>query len=137
MKEKWEHRSLCSGVEEKYSITLIDYYTATRELRFNVILSSPGHRLIVSFVVSSSYSTYIGPLRNNRIRELEKRLGKGFFHEKIFFEATNSDFLKWIYEDSCTISEGLKLKHFCFVDNRMFLDIATMTEEPEIKKIPH
>jgi hypothetical protein len=135
MKEKWIHKPLSEEKDNKYSIFFIDDFAPTRNFRFDVILTSPKKRLMVSFIASNSYSTYIGPLRNQKVKELEQKLGNGFFDEKVFFEAKNSDFLRWLSTNSSTISDFFELRHFTFIDDNMVLDIATPTEEPEITEI--
>jgi hypothetical protein len=135
IKEQWIHIPINLGCKEKYFIDIIEKYAATKELRFNVILSGSKRKAVVEFVSVTSYFMYSGPLRDKKVRELEEHLGKGFFDGKVFFEAINSDFLKWLSKNSSTISDFMKLKHFAFIDDNMILDIATPTEDPMIKKI--
>jgi hypothetical protein len=137
MNEKWIHKPLDQESENKYSIYLIDDFAATKDFRFDVILYLATHNngLIISFIASNSYSTYFGPLRDQKVKELEQKLGSGFFDGKIFFEVINSDFLQWLSKNSSTISDFMELRHFVFVDDNMFLDIATPTEEPKVTTI--
>jgi len=68
------------------------------------------------------------------IFDLKNTYGGDFYGNWTFFKVENSSYLKWLSEQSCTVTDHLNLQHICCITEDSILDIAT-SYEPEISLI--
>ncbi len=65
------------------------------------------------------------------LHDLSSRYGGDFYGNWSFFKITNSDYLKWISEKSCTVSDYLPFQHFCIIGGNEIIDVLAQ-KEPEV-----
>lgn len=83
-----------------------------------------------SWAHRKSYETF----RLNLVSQLSKQYGSEFYVEWSFFKIDNSNYLKWLSEESNRWTDKLKLNHFVIIGVDFIMDIIA-TEEPQIKAV--
>lgn len=133
MVEEWTKWEPITGLSAKYYIDSISYNNEG----FKVLLSeahNPKKQVVIFFengveVYRSADETY----RYRLFLDLSEKYGD--LHGKwTFFKVTNSLFLKWISEQSCTISDDRELIHYSLITGNDVLDIADPLE-PKVEII--
>lgn len=134
---KWEPAKNLSG---KYEIIKIVH---TPNI-FYITLFDIDNNKKIKIVFRHSIDTYritYETFRCNTISYLHEQYGPDFYSRWTFFKITNSKYLKWLSEESCTISDSMPFTHFCILTSETLVDIVTGYEpkvefftEPELKK---
>ena len=134
MQEKWSQWKPLENVANEYYIKSI---TITGK-EFVILLEDARTD---SPQVSISYPTFINNFRSNEeafrlltISYLKEKYGVKFYSEWTFFKIENSQYLKWISEQSYGISDGCKLNHFCILTDDEFFDFVS-SSEPKVEFI--
>lgn len=63
---------------------------------------------------------------------LSQKYGTNFYTEWTFFKIENSDYLNWIYKESCIANQSNELVHFCLMAMDDILDIVA-DYEPNVE----
>lgn len=66
--------------------------------------------------------------------DLSEQYSDDFYADWSFFKVTNSEYLRWLSEKSCTWSDQIQFIHFCILGGDEVIDIVT-NYEPEVKII--
>jgi hypothetical protein len=136
--EKWIKKPYPAAFSGKYSISSVNDCAFKESCEFDVILASSENfekKIVVSFGCIISHSNFLSLSRNKKVEKIEKEFGIGFFDGKSFFEIFNSEYAKWLAKNSGGIFEESELRHFSFVDKKMFLNILSIHGPKEIKQV--
>jgi len=136
MSEKWTLWKPIPNLEDKYFIeSMCDMMDG-----FHIIFA-PGERgsraKKVKFFFEGSVTAFRiteEGCRVETIAYLDITYQENPYADWTFFKVENSSYLKWLSEQSSTISDHLNLQHICCITDDSFLDIATRYE-PEISFI--
>ncbi len=60
--------------------------------------------------------------------DLSDRYGGDFYGNWSFFKITDSDYLKWISDKSCTVSDRFPFQHYCIIGGDEVVDILSQSE---------
>lgn len=66
--------------------------------------------------------------------DLSERYGDDFYVGWSFFKVTNSDYLKWLSEQSCSLTNEFSFIHFCIFGGDKVIDVLARYE-PKVKFI--
>ena len=69
--------------------------------------------------------------RQYTVAKLNAQYGVDFYAKWTFFKIENSDYLKWISEESYGMYDNLEWRHFCILTDNEILDIIAVYE-PEV-----
>ncbi len=127
MTETWTQWKPINGLYRKYDIDeIVDNKTG-----FMVILSeleTQSKKIKIHFKESvESYCCADETLRCAIIADLHTRYGTAFYGDWTFFTVTDSHYIRWLSEQSCTISDGMALVHFSILAANTILDIAAIS----------
>lgn len=132
MSEKWIRWEPIKNLARKYYIESI---AESIEDPFKVILSDAGNKgknVLISFSNGvRAYRSTDKPYALDTIHFLVKTYDKDFYVDWAFFKIENSEYLKWLSEKSCGISDYQHLIHFCILAADSIVDIA-VDYEPTI-----
>lgn len=90
--------------------------------------------LEVIFDSTWAYRTTDETLRLNLSTQLSQKYGTEFYANWSFFKIENSNYMKWLLEQSGGYAEEFNLKHFVIMGSDFIVDIAA-AEEPKFKII--
>lgn len=125
MSEKWIRWEPIEGLLANYDIDAI----LDLEEGLKIILKCDQKQVNVFFKNgAASYIKTDETLRCYLIGSLSKQYGRDFYASWTFFKVENSEYLQWLEEQSCTISQGYDLQHFVFMTDDSILDVATSGE---------
>lgn len=131
MSEQWTRWEPIEGLLSTYDIDAV--FDTSEGLK--VILECSQKKVAVFFKNgAASYIKTDETLRYKKIIELSEKYDGNFYANWTFFKVKNSEYLKWLEEQSCTISQGYDLQHFCFMTDDSILDVAT-SGEPIVEHI--
>jgi hypothetical protein len=133
MQEKWTQWKPLENLANEYYIKSITI--AGKE--FKILL---GDARADSPDVCVSYTDYfISEFRSNSetfrlstISYLDEKYGGKFYSEWTFFKIENSEYLKWLSEQSYGISDDCRLIHFCILTDDEFFDFIA-SDEPKVE----
>ena len=131
MFEQWQKWIPVENLSNKYYLkNIIDIQD------FKIILSDMQNSKIEVFFENSvfSYKRSIGSFSEELINDISEKYGTEFIKNWTFFKVSNSEYIKWLSEQSLGISIPYELKHFSFICSNCILDIAS-TYEPEVRTI--
>lgn len=137
MLEEWTRWQPVQGLGPKYFIDSIsDNLDGLQIILFEK--RAKKERVIITFEDSvDGYIRMDETYRYKLILDLGEKYGLDFYGDWTFFKVTNSSFLKWISEQSCTISDHRHLIHFSILAGDSVLDIVSGLEpKVEIIKLP-
>ncbi len=63
--------------------------------------------------------------------DLSDKYGDDFYSNWSFFKITDSDYLKWLSDKSCTVSDTLSFQHYCIIGGDEVVDVLSQ-KEPEV-----
>lgn len=134
MVETWIQWRPIEGLARKYDIEEVVH----NNTGFNVVLcdiSKRNSKLEIHFEDwVEAYRCADETLRCRVIVDLDKQYGTKFYGDWTFFIVTNSLYIKWFSEQSCTISDGIELVHYSILAANTVLDIAAISK-PRVRKI--
>lgn len=131
MQEQWMRWEPIKGLLANYDI---DAIFDTQE-GLKIILECNQKKVSVLFKNgAASYIKTDETLRYKKICELSEKYEGNFYASWTFFKVENSEYLKWLEVQSCTISQGYQLQHFSFMTDDSILDVAT-SGEPIVEDI--
>lgn len=129
MKKNWERWEPISGLKDKYNIDSVE---DTLMDGFKITLSEccdKGKRVAVTFkngIFAHRETHEIFRLATYKL--LDDNYGKDFYEKWTFFKVTNSSYLKWLSEQSYTLSDVYSVTHYSFLAGNVMLDIAHVNE---------
>lgn len=128
MNEQWVKWEPINGLSAKYYIDSV-----SDSLKGFQIVLSDSHdekqKILITFKNSvDAYRNTDETYRTNTISTLDEEYGTNFYGDWTFFKVMDSSYLKWLSEESCTISDSRNLKHFSFVAVNSILDVVTNYE---------
>ena len=134
MTEQWIRWEPISGLADKYEIESIsDTFD-----RFTVILSDlkdEEKKVKVTFEGSvDAYRAVNESFRLKTFSELHEKYGVDFYGWWTFFKVADSEYLKWLSEQSYGISDAYSMIHFSFFGVETVLDVLT-NYEPKVELI--
>lgn len=121
--EKWTRWEPINGLSGQYSL---DYF-AWSEKGFVVELISGKKEERIQIL----FDEYIDAFRYTN-ESFYLKLPGDFYGEWNFFKATNSEYLKWLSEKSCTLSDRMHFIHFCILGGDEVIDIVA-NYEPKVR----
>ncbi len=132
--ERWEPLpSLCT----KYSLEKI-----IEEGEVSIVLS--GHknetsRILLKISRLFAYTVTKNSFDDKLFNDLQEKYGPEFHTTWTFFKVNNSDFIKWIDQESSTIAsswarEEKPMQHFCLITMEEVIDIMVYGE-PKITRL--
>lgn len=131
MKEKWQQWIPLSHLEEKYYIESI----SESKNGFEVILANAkksSKKILILFANSvNAFRNTNETFRLVTIDYLNKNYDVNFYSNWTFFKVENSEYIKWLSEQSHGISASYGVMHFSIVTDEQILDFAC-TYEPTV-----
>lgn len=131
MQEQWTRWEPIEGLALKYYVEAI---TDDIEGGFKIILSNINNRkntVHVHFKDSAyAYSSANERFRRKTINTLSKHYGPDF-HKWTFFKVTNSEYIKYLSEESYGWSDVFGFIHFSFIAADSIVDVID-NYEPEV-----
>lgn len=134
MNEIWARWEPISGLSQKYHVESIqDDMNIFRARLYDEYFSVK--RVDITFHDQvDAYRRTDETLRSQVVLDLDKYYGHGFYATWTLFKVTNSKYIKWLSEESCTISNHMPLMHFVILAADSLVDIVT-TYEPEVEHV--
>jgi|ERR1700733_3048098 len=135
MHEKWTRWEPIKNLSKHYYVKSISD-TFSGGLKIKLIDDrDPEKKVLVSWPNSvdayrKTYETFTLLTLSN----IDKQYGENF-KGWTFFKIENSEYLKWISEQSCKITDSFNLKHFCIYSTEEMVDVLSCVE-PEVSIIP-
>ena len=133
MQEQWIKWEPLQGLSEKY---YIDCIVDSIE-DFSVLLSDYNNEKKIKIIFKNSVDAYRSTDESYRLKtinDLDKEHGLDFYVKWSFFKVLNSDYIKWLSQESFKISDYSSFTHFSIVAADSILDIVT-NYEPRIEFI--
>ena len=136
MLEKWIKWKPISCLNNKYYIESIKH----DKNGFIIILehcNEYNQKKQIKIIFDGPIESYRYCDEHCRIELLEKLNGKygaQFYLDWRYFIVENSEYLKWLEQESCTIVSCLEVKHYVFIDNDCILDVV-VSFNPKIEVI--
>ncbi len=134
MQEQWIRWEPVAGLSEKYSIVSI-----TGKIEgFWIILSSAkpeGKSIRLEFLgTPESYQTTDIHYMSSRMNKLQQQYGATFFTEWTFFKVLNSEYAKWVSDESFGFIQLEGLLHVVLIGTNSIVDMITPSEPQVIFK---
>ncbi len=122
------------GLSERYFIaefheTLDEFWI----LLLDINDRSSGLRVIFEGYVYS-YRCVDEGCRVKTVSMLDALYGDQFYSKWTFFTVENSEYLRWLSNESDTWSDAVEMKHFAFITPDVIFDIA-ITYEPRVELV--
>jgi hypothetical protein len=135
MQEAWNRWEPVNNLAKKYSIESITESIADK---FKVILidsDNKSKKVLIAFAdgIDAHRSTNESYVLST-LTYLKSRYGSDFYTEWTFFKIENSNYLKWMSEQSYGITQDCHFTHFCILSSDSMLDIIA-PYEPKITLI--
>lgn len=134
MQEQWTRWEPIVGLAGKYYLeSIADTFDGFKAFFFD----AKNHNKKIQVIFEDSVHSYIRTdesCRSDLIFRLKNQYGSEFYATWTFFKVTNSEYLRWLSEQSCTFSDYLKMQHFSFITMDFILDIVT-NYEPRVEFI--
>ena len=125
MIEKWTRWEPIDNLQSKYYLVFI----IDDEDGLKLIFESNYRKLKIFFENGvSSYIKTDEALRSALIKTFNKNYEPSFYGDWTFFKVENSQYLKWLSDQSNTLSDYYKLNHFACVTDEFIIDIAASGE---------
>jgi len=133
MTDDWEQWKPISGLLVHYDISsLVDkggglFISLVEAKRIGEEFNANSHVQILfnrTFAYRNTYETY----RYKLILELSEKYGTTFYADWKLFKVHNSSYVKWISDESCTISDDMELMHFAFITDDVILEVLATCE---------
>ncbi|MGB8467511.1 MAG: hypothetical protein WCE21_00755 [Candidatus Babeliales bacterium] len=134
MQEQWSRWEPIQGLAKKYDLDLLE----DSDKCFRIMLSdedSKSRVLVVFEHWTEAYRNADETYRYKLICDLVEKYGE-HFHGWTFFEVDNSDYVKWLFEQSYGLAEGRNLKHFSFICSNHVIDVIAFSA-PTVELIPY
>lgn len=132
MQEKWTQWRPLSNLSDRYYIESI---SDNFKEGFKIILADAHEKtrnVLIHFPHSvNAYRRTDETFTLLTIGYLDKVYGGSFYANWTFFKAENSEYLKWLSEQSHTISDSYKIMHYALITDEEIIDIAC-TYEPTV-----
>lgn len=134
LNEIWERWEPIVGLGEKYYVESIqDDMDIFRARLYDKYFSTKRVDIIFHDQVDA-YRKTDETLRSQVVLDLDKCYGHEFYATWTLFKVTNSRYIKWLSEESCTISDHMPLVHFVILAADSLVDIVT-TYEPKVEHV--
>jgi len=136
MSEQWIQWKPAVNLEGKYFVESICDMLDGLHIIFDPSEKSKNPKKLKFFFEYSVKSFRIADesCRTQMLFDLKNIYGDNFYGNWTFFKIENSSYLKWLSEQSCTITDYLSMQHICCIAGNSVLDLAT-GYEPEISLI--
>jgi len=133
MSEKWIRWEPIANLEGKYFIESVCDMLDGLQIIFDPSKNHNNKKKLKFFFEYSVEAFRIADEghRIQMIFDLKHMYGGNFFGNWTFFKVENSSYLKWLSEQSCTVTDHLNLQHICCIADNSILDLAT-GYDPEI-----
>jgi hypothetical protein len=123
MTEEWIQWKPIEKLSSKYYIdSVIDMIDS-----FKIILSNAKSEKekieIIFFEGVDAYTRVEESFRVKVIHELDKKYGTEFYGDWTFFKVNNSEYIKWLSDQSYEWSDTRQFTHFCLVTADAILDV--------------
>ncbi len=125
--EEWIRWEPIDGLSGQYSLDSF----AWSEKGFNVELINHKNKEKIEIL----FDGYIDGFRYT-YESFYLELPRDFYGEWKLFKSTNSEYLKWLSEKSCTLSDQMDFIHFCIVGGDEVIDIVA-NYEPKVRFIEY
>ena len=132
--ENWVKWEPISDLYEKYDLISFDYnINGLKITLLDEIKKESKIQLKFKNSIDSCRVTY----ENNREKiffALKDKYGSSFYLKWTFFKVHNSEYLKWLSDESYTVTDYFNLTHFCIISSESIIDIIA-SYEPEVKYV--
>lgn len=131
MEEQWIQWNPIEKLASKYYIDFVIDKIET--FKVNLIdTKSEREKIEIAFLEGvEAYTRVEESFRVKIIHELDKKYGTDFYGDWTFFKVHNSEYIKWLSEQSYKWSDTHKFMHFCLITADAIMDIIA-TYEPEV-----
>ena len=130
LEEDWARWEPFTELKPAYDI--INIQDDMDYLRILIHSTKCDQQLEVVFDTDSAYRKTDETFRLNLINQLSEKYGDEFYVKWSFFKIENSNYMKWLSEQSNGYTGDLKLKHFVIMGIDSIVDIVAY-EEPKFK----
>lgn len=134
IQEQWVRWEPLIGLSTNYNIVSL----SDKIEGFEILLSDEAddNKKIRIFFENSveAYRSSDETYRLKTFEELDEKYGAKFYAKWSFFRVLNSQYLTWLADQSCGISESRALKHFSFFTTNSIVDVVA-SYEPKIELI--
>jgi hypothetical protein len=132
MEDIWERWEPVSEVSQKYYVdTIIDNIEGLKIVLSDSI--NEESKIVIFFNNSvHAYRSTDESYRQKMLNDIDKKYGTKFYSEWTLFKVTNSEYLKWISNQSFGIAKSENLTHFIIVAIDSIIDIIA-AYEPKIE----
>ncbi len=133
--EEWTRWEPIQGLEGKYYLKSF----AWKETGFIVELISEEKGKKIEILFDDYIDTFRYTNESFYLKILDNASSKDdidFYKNFSLFKVTNSEYLAWISEKSCTLSNNMNFIHFCILGGDEFIDIVT-NYEPKVTIIDY
>ena len=124
MDEIWTKWEPIPDLKEKYYVEYIQDDPEIFKVRLYESYASQKRLDIVFENLVKSYRRTDETLRYRVVCYLEKRYDTNFYAKGTFFKITNSKYLEWLSQESCSISDHIPLIHFVLLAADSLVDIV-------------
>lgn len=131
MNEQWKKWEPISGLVNKYNVTFISE-DMKKDGKFIIILEEyenekKGVRITWDqgpWAFRITYESFCLKL----IYDLNQKYGSNFYVNWTFFKVENSEYSKWLSEQSYQVTDSLKFQHFVIFTPEELIDIVNWSE---------
>lgn len=134
MKEKWIKWEPMGNLAHNYYVeSITESLDGLRLVLFDS--EKPADKILIRFAKSvDSFRRTTETFTYLTIDTLAEIYGTDFYEKWAFFKVENSEYLKWMSEQSYGISEERDFTHFCFLAVDSIVDVIA-NYEPEVFQI--
>lgn len=125
--EEWTRWQPIEGLSGQYSLD--DFAWSEKGFIVELLSDKKKERIQILF------DEYIDAFRYTN-ESFYLKLPSDFYGDWNFFKATNSEYLKWLSDKSCTLSDQMHFIHFCIIGGDEVIDIVT-NYEPKVRFIEY
>jgi len=134
IKEQWTRWNPANNLAKKYYLDSI--FDNIAELKITLLEeNNKKNKVIITFKYpASSYRETKKIFKDKLIYDLNQKYGKNFCDEWAFFKVDNSNYIKWLSEQSCGIYDDVPFVHYSLITTNSILDLIDQWE-PKIEII--
>lgn len=132
MQEKWVQWKPLENLANKYSVKLMTM--SMRDFKI-LLIDTDADTPDVSIVFSYPINTFRNSeeaFRLQTIGYLNENYGGDFYSTWSLFKVENSEYLKWLSEQSGGLSDFYKMIHFCIITDDEIFDFVA-SDEPKVE----
>lgn len=129
--EKWNKWIPLENLQPKYNVdSILDSFDGLKIILSDTKDSSK--KVIFNFDgLIDSYRSSDEGFSLRKLNELEKFYGNDFYKNWTFFTVENSEYIKWLSNESYGVYDSIPKQHYSFLASNVVIDIISL-EEPKV-----